>query len=166
MIYLALDKQVLRFFRNGIFSGYIIQEKKEVYNIRDIYHDEYRNLLITTNDKILKYGDIMTQTLMKGDLPVAYWSLNDILIHKEEYIQNWVYTKSFQRMWDNIEMFRRSLFFEQEGCKAYKGPVYGKDKMIIGQNEIVTSTIVNRILQYLWINFSTMIDYFDPNCKD
>ena len=166
IIYLALDKQVLKFFRNGIFAGYIIKEKNNVYNITDIIHDEYRNLYITTNDKILKYSDLMTQTQFKGKLPNSYWQLSDLLIHKEEYIQNWVYTKSFQRLWDNIEMFRNSLFFTQTGCKSYKGPIHDKNKMNIGQNEIVTSTVINRVLSYLQDNFNTLLDYFDPNCAD
>jgi hypothetical protein len=166
VIYLALNKQVLKFFRNGVFAGYIIKEKNNVSNITDVFHDEYRNLLITTNDKIMKYCDLMTQIQLKGKLPDSYWELEDLYIHKEEYIQNWVYNKSFQRLWDNIEMFRNSLLFTQQGCKAYKGPVYTKDQIILGQNEIVTSTAINRILGYLWINFNTLIDYFNPNCKD
>jgi hypothetical protein len=166
IIYLASNKQVLKFFRNGVFSGYIINNKDKVFNIRDIYHDEYRNLLITTNDKILKYVDTMTQTQIRGSLLENYWSLNDILIHKEEYVQNWVYSKSFQRLWDNIEIFRNSLYFNNTKCKSYRPPLYGKDDMIIGQNEIVTSAVINRVLGYLWANLNTLIDYFDPYCEE
>ena len=108
----------------------------------------------------------MTIKRLKGTLPSNYWSLDDILIHKEEYIQNWVYTKSFQRMWDNIEIFRNTLLFDSTTCKGYKPPVHGKEKMIIGQNEIVTSTVINRVLGYLWDNFNTLLDYFDPSCTE
>ena len=166
VIYLALETQVLKFFRNGVFAGYIIQEKENLPPITGLYQDEYRNLLITAGDKILKYPDLMTQKLLKGRLPSNYWSLQDILINKEEYVQNWVYTKAFQRMWDNIEIFRNTLLFDTTNpCKAYKEPVHGKEKMIIGQNEIVTSTVVNRVIRYLWENFETLIDYFDPSCE-
>lgn len=166
IIYVAFTAQVLKFFRNGIFAGYIIQEKENLPTITGLYQDEFRNLLITAGDKILKYPDLMTQKLLKGLLPSSYWSLQDILINKEEYIQNWVYTKSFQRMWDNIEIFRHTLLFnETDPCKRFKPPFHGKEKMIIGQNEIVTATTVNRVLTYLWENFTTLVDYFDPNCK-
>jgi hypothetical protein len=166
VIYLALDTQVLKFFRNGVFAGYIIQEKENLPPITGLYQDEYRNLLITAGDKILKYPDLMTQKLLKGRLPSNYWSLQDILINKEEYVQNWVYTKAFHRMWDNIEIFRNTLLFDTTNpCKAYKAPLHGKEKMIIGQNEIVTSTVVNRVIRYLWENFETLIDYFDPSCE-
>ena len=166
IIYLALETQVLKFFRNGVFAGYIIQEKENLPTITSLYQDEYRNLLITAGDKILKYPDLMTQKLLKGSLPSNYWSLQDILINKDEYVQNWVYTKAFQRMWDNIETFRNTLLFDEAyPCKSYKPPLHGKEKMIIGQNEIVTSTVINRVVRYLWENFETLIDYFDPSCE-
>lgn len=166
ILYVAFDTQVIKFFRTGQFAGYIVKEKSSVNNITSIYHDEFRNLLITTDDKILKFGDIMTLTKQKGDLPTNYWSLQDLYIHKEEYVQNWVYTKAFQRLWDNIEIFRGTLHYSTGSCKSYKQPKHGKEKMIIGQNEIVTSTVVNRVLGYLWDNFYTLVDYFDPNCEN
>lgn len=166
VIYLALDTQVIKYFRNGVFYGNILSNKLNVNNITGLYHDEFRNLLITTDDKILKYPDIMSIRRLKGIIPSNYWTLNDVLIHKEEYIQNWVYTKSFQRMWDNIEIFRSTLLYDNTICKGYRAPKYGKDKMIIGQNEIVTSTVVNRVLGYLWDNFTSLLDYFDPSCTE
>ena len=108
----------------------------------------------------------MTLTKQKGDLPTNYWSLQDLYIHKEEYVQNWVYTKAFQRLWDNIEIFRSTLHYSTANCKSYKSPIHSKDKMIIGQNEIVTSTVINRVLGYLWNNFYSLVDYFDPNCEN
>jgi hypothetical protein len=166
VIYFALKSQVLKYFRNGVFFGYIVRNKENVSNITGVYHDEFRNLLITTDDKILKFPDVMTIRRLKGVLPNNYWKLEDVLVHKEEYVQNWVYTKSFQRMWDNIEIFRNTLLFDETFCKGYKGPIHGKEKMIIGQNEIVTSTVVNRVLGYLWDNFKTLINYFDPSCEE
>jgi hypothetical protein len=167
VIYLACDSQVIKFFRNGVFYSYIIQQKENVSNITGIYHDEYRNLLITTNDKVLKYPDKMTLVNLKGTLPDNYWPLEDLYIHKEEYIQNWVYTKSLQRLWDNIEIFRSTLLYKENSfCKGYKPPIHGKEKIIIGQNELVTSTVVNRVLDYLWDNFYSLLDYFDPDCQE
>jgi len=166
IIYVATKDQVIKFFKNGAFAGYIIKQQEGVSNITGIYHDEFRNLLISVDNKILKYPDIMTISRIKGILPSNYWSLNDIYIHKEEYIQNWVYTKAFQRMWDNIELFRNTLQFTEFGCKVYIPPIYAKDKMAVGQNEIVTASTVNRVLGYLWDNFTTLLNYFDPNCVD
>lgn len=166
IIYVAFKTQVLKFFRTGVFAGYIIQSKQYVDNITSLYHDEYRNLLITVNDRVYKYPDLMLLKQLKGALPSSYWKIDDLLIHKEEYVQNWVYTKSFQRLWDNIEIFRNTLQYSTGNCKSYTPPIHSKDKMIIGQNEIVTSTVVNRVLGYLWENFYTMVKYFDPSCEN
>jgi hypothetical protein len=166
IVYVAFKTQVIKFFRTGVFAGYIIQSKEYVNNINGMFHDEYRNLLVIANDRVYKYPDIMTLKQLKGPLPSSYWKLEDLLIHKEEYVQNWVYTKSFQRLWDNIEIFRNTLQYSTGNCKSYTSPLHSKDKMIIGQNEIVTSTVVNRVLGYLWDNFYTMVKYFDPSCEN
>jgi len=166
IVYIAFKTQVIKFFRTGVFAGYIIKSKQYVDNITGIYQDEYRNLLITVNDRVYKYPDIMFLKQLKGTLPSSYWDLEDLLVHKEEYIQNWVYTKSFQRLWDNIEIFRNTLQYSVGNCKNYTAPLHGKDKMIIGQNEIVTSTVVNRAIGYLWDNFYTLVKYFDPSCEN
>jgi len=166
IIYISTKTKLLKFFRNGIFNGYIIQSKNYINNITNMYHDEFRNLLVTVNDRVYLYNDLMTLKHLKGTLPNDYWSFNDIAIHENEYIQNWVYTKSFQRLWDNIETFRNTLYYENNFCKSYSAPVYDKSKMIIGQNEIVTSTVINRVLGYLWDNFYSLVKYFDKSCKE
>jgi len=165
MIYIANRSQVIRHFRTGGYSGTIINDKKCVDNINDIFQDEYRNLLIANDDKILKYIDLMTLIPLKSPLPGQYWPLKDLLIHDEEYVQNWVYTKALHRLWDNIEIFRNTLLYNSSGnCKKYKPPIHSKDKITIGQNEIVTSTVINRSLSYLWDNFKVILEYYDPNC--
>jgi hypothetical protein len=165
VIYIATKSQVIRHFRTGNYSGTIIDSKQCVDNINGLFHDEYRNLLVANDDKILKFVDTMTLIPLKSQLPNQYWSLNDLLIGDDEYVQNWVYTKVLHRLWDNIEIFRNTLLYDNTGsCKQYKPPIYTKDKITVGQNEIVTSTVINRSLKYLWENFSTLLEYYDPNC--
>ena len=165
IIYIAFNDQVLRYFRNGVFAGYLVENKQCVTNITNIYQDEFRNTLVATGNKILKYVDLMSPKRIKGDLPATYWHLNDMLIHRDEYIQNWVYNKALQRLWDNIEIFRNSLIFDNSVCRSYRAPIYTKEQVSIGQNEIVTSAVVNRSIKYLWKNFNTLLDYFNPNCS-
>jgi hypothetical protein len=166
VIYVATDIEVIKFFRNGVFTGYILNNRQDVSNINCIYHDEFRNLIIGTNDKIIKFADLMTIQKLKGSSPNRYWTLDEINIDEDEYVQNWVYTRAFQRLWDNIEIFRNSLYYKNtDPCKMYTPPVYSKDKINIGQNELVTSTVMNRLLGYLWVNFSSIVKYFDPSCK-
>ena len=60
IVYLCTDTQVIKFFRNGVFNGYIVKEQQCVNNITSVYQDEFRNVLITTNDRILKYPDFLS----------------------------------------------------------------------------------------------------------
>jgi hypothetical protein len=166
ILYIIFDNTVLRYFRTGTFAGYLIDNKQCAFGIRDAYQDEYRNTLIISGDKILKYIDVMDQKNIVGDLPKTYWSLNELLIHKDEYIQNWVYNRSFHRLWDNIELLRHSLIYGLNSCKDFEPPKYTKEQILIGQNEIVTSTVINRNINYLWENLKSMLNYFDPNCID
>jgi hypothetical protein len=168
IIYLCTKTQVVKFFRNGIFAGNIITSQDCVEDITSVYQDEFRNLLIATDDKILKYVDLMTLKPLKGALPNYYWKLEDLYIHPEEYVQNWVYNKALQRLWDNIELIRSTILYTNTGsaCYQYKPPKYQKSEILIGQNEIVTSTVINRALNYLWENFITLIDPFDPRCPE
>jgi hypothetical protein len=164
--YILFDNIVLKYFRNGVFAGYAISNVPGLSGMSAIYHDEFRNLLVTFGENIYKDIDLMKLHTNTGDLSDLYWSLNDILINKEEYIQNWVYNKTFHRLWDNIEMIRNTIIFGTAGyCSEYTPPPHSKDKILIGQNEIVTSTVINRNISYLWDNYSSLLKYFDPNCK-
>lgn len=165
IIYISTPTQVIKYFRNGVFFGFLVNNQQCVTDISSVYQDEYRNTLIASGDKIVKYVDLMTTKSIKGNLPTTYRPLTDLLIHKEEYIQNWVYTRSFQRLWDNIEMFRHALIFDNSTiCKQYVPPVHNKNKLVVGQNEIVTSSVINRNISYLWDNFINLLNYFDPKC--
>jgi len=164
-VYACNSNSVSKFFMNGVFCGNTWTQTSCVTNIISMYQDEYRSAFIISDDKIVKVFDLLTSsTIPIGDLPYGYWSLNDLLIHREEYIQNWVYNRAFQRAFDNIELFRSILPYDQTICKGFTSPPHAKDKMIIGQNEILTSTVLNRVIGYLWDNFNTLIPYFDPGC--
>ena len=171
MIYLTHNTGIFKYFRTGKVAEYVMHEykcksKQILTGFSSIIQDRFRNLYVTVGDKILKVQDLMSTKELKGYIsPELFWKLNDLLVHKEEYIQPWVYLKSFHRLWDNIELFRSSLQYENKGCKQFSSAIYQKEDLVIGQNEIVTNAVVNRIAGQLWANLQSLIDYFDPNCK-
>ena len=69
-------------------------------------------------------------------------------------------------MWDNIEIFRNALLFNDTTCKGRSTYIHAKNKIFIGINEIVTDSVINRVIGYLWDNFNTLLPFFDPNCKE
>jgi hypothetical protein len=173
-VHVTFDKGIIKFFKNGVFSHYVIENYQcaadgTVLNkFSSIVHDRYRNIYVTLNNTVLKIIDRMTIDEVSYEVYAqnSLWSTNSILIDKEEYVQPWVYLKSFHRLWDNIELFRNSLFYEIEGCKSFNFPVYSKEYLKIGQNEIVTNATINRLSEQLWTNLQSIAKYFDPTCKN
>ena len=170
MVYISYNVGVVKYFRTGVIANYLINEyecanQTIITGYNSVAQDKFRNVYVGVQDKILKIPDLMYLTNSKAFLPPdLYWDLNELLIHKEEYIQPWVYLKSFHRLWDNIELLRNSLFYQPEGCKSYVAPYYDKDQLVIGQNEIVTNATINRLAHQLWLNLQPLVDYFDPDC--
>lgn len=170
-IYVVYDTGVIKYFRTGTIAYYITHEHECSSNVvlngfSSISQDLNRNLYITVGDKILKVPDLMKLIELKA--PVSedlYWSTDELLVHKEEYIQPWVYLKSLHRLWDNIELLRSSLFYEAEGCKSPADSLYEKEDLVIGKNEIVSNAVWNRLFSYLWQNLATMFKHFDPSCE-
>ncbi len=172
VIYITYDLGIIKFFRTGTLFGYLLNEyqcstKQTLQGYNSISQDRFRNVLVTIGDKVLKIPDLMHIVDAKAVISEElFWSLNEILVHKEEYIQPWVYLKSFHRLWDNIELFRTSLFYQETGCKSYRPPTHSKEQLVIGQNEIVTNAVLNRLSKQLWTNLESLFDYFDPDCSE
>lgn len=170
MVYITYYNGIIKYFRNGAISHYTIQDiqcgdGQFIKGYNSLSQDKFRNVCVTVGDKILKIPDLQKIVESKAPIPSDLnWSLNDLLIHKEEYVQPWVYLKSFHRLWDKIELMRNSLFYDLVGCKSYTKPEYMKTDLVIGQNEIVSNAVINRLSEQLWTNLSSMFDYFDPNC--
>jgi hypothetical protein len=169
-IYITYLNGVVKYFRTGVICNYVIkdhkcQDNQTLQGYGSLSQDKYRNVYVTVKDKIIKIADLQNINETKASLPAnLYWPLSSLLVHKEEYIQPWVYLKTFHRLWDNIELLRNSLFYELEGCKSYTKPTYTKTDLIIGQNEIVSNAVINRISEQLWTNLQSIINYFSSTC--
>ena len=172
MIYVTYELGVAKYFRDGNFSHFTLQNVicgngSYLQEYDSVMQDKFRNVYVTAGDKLLQLQDIQHIVELKAPIKQElYWDLKELLVHKEEYIQPWVYLKSFHRLWDNIELLRTSLFYSlNEECKKYVPAVYAKEDLIIGQNEIVTNSVINRLSEQLWTNLVGLINYFDPACK-
>ena len=149
-------------------NNYICKDGSILEGYNSVSQDDYRNVFVTVGDKILQIADLQHVTEIKAPInPDLLWSINDLLIHKDEYVQPWVYLKAFHRLWDNIELLRTSLFYNDgTKCKNYVPAKHAKADLIIGQNEIVSNAVINRVVDQLWENFESMLKYFDPSCKN
>jgi hypothetical protein len=168
VIYITHKYGVIKYFRTGIIFGDLIynlmcSNGEILLGFSDVVQDEYRNVFVTCGDKILKYADRMELVENKSPTNELKWRLSDVLIHEDEYVQSWVYLKSFHRLWDNIELLRSSLFYaDTVGNKKYVSPTYAKSDLIIGQNEIVLNSVINRLSQQLWVNLQPLVNFVRP----
>lgn len=171
MIYVSYEAGIAKYFRTGLLAYYLLNDiicgdSIALKGFKSVSQDKYRNLYLSVGDKIIKSPDLQQIIELKAKTPTdIYWSLEELKIHKEEYIQPWVYLKAFHRLWDNIEIMRNALSYEPTGCKSYTKPKFKKEDLVIGQNEIVTNAVINRLSEQLWANLSSLFKYFDPNCK-
>jgi hypothetical protein len=169
VIYITYLNGVIKYFRNGTIYQYIVDsqvlvDKSILTGYNSIFQDQFRNLYISVKDQIIRVADIMKlQRYRSQSLESMMWTSDELYVHDEEYVQPWVYLRSFHRLWDNIELFRGSLFYNELGRRIYTGPTYKKEDLIIGQNELVTNSVINRLCDQLWTNLRSIINYFDPN---
>ena len=176
-VYVTDQSGIYKFYKNGIFSHSILKgvecfnEDGTVSTLQDfgpIVQDKHRVIYAAKKNTLIKIADRMVFSELIFDVLTQQrkWDINSIYIDKEEYIQPWVYIKAFHRLWDNVELLRSSLFYQYSGCKQYRGPVYTKESMKLGQNEIVTNATINRLSEQLWANIQTLAKYFDSTCKN
>lgn len=160
---LASDK-IAKIQQNGVLAGWFGQNTNQVYT--NLFHDAHRNLYITGNYFILKFIDKIDILDLTLDITTYTWPMSTIYINKDEYIQDWVLNRSFARMWDNIELFRRSIighfdyrYVDQTtripvirtlSPDEYEYTPFTKEQIYVGVNELVTAPVINRCIDKLF----------------
>jgi hypothetical protein len=125
-------------------------------------------------NNVLKYFDIASINQLRDTLGDKYlWTLDDITVDKDENIQDWVCNMAFKRMWDNIELLRRSLTGKISYTTTSKGLPFieiinftkeeyenlflsSKDEIFVGINEFVTADVLNRCIKQLYDNLEIL----------
>lgn len=171
MIYITGLNGLAKYYRTGKICYYPSLNEPcgnsfQLKQYLGLTQDNFRNVYVCTMDKLLKIQDLQhpstNRAYINEDL---YWDKDQILIDKEEYVQDWVYLKSFHRLWDNVELLRNSLFYSQKGCETYTSPVHKKEDLILGQNEILTNSIINRLSKQIWENILSLARFFKYRCE-
>ncbi len=141
-----------------------------------------RNILLAHNNAVIKCQEI-TDILKTGDgLDLNYWSLNQILIKKDEMVQDIVLNRSLSRICQNIINFRNSLeskleltkeftpageisYFRAYPIKSNTRPNLGQEiennQIAVGVNELHTPSVINKELQKIYdalLKLKTFLD--------
>ena len=175
-IYVCFDKSITKFNRDGVYAGIFGNTFSNV-NYNSLYHDTNRRLFVTNTNSILKFFEMVKIDSVVSNNTTYAWDINDIYINKNEYVQDFVYNRSFSRMWDNLDIAKRSLFgtiYEYtDYLKNKKNVIVGlttrqynnllqlenKDDIFIGVNEIVTADSINRCLFALYEMLELLLSF-------
>lgn len=173
--YVVSSSKVTKIIENGDSIGEIGDVLNVTYN--SAYHDEFRNLYMTTDTgAIVKFVDKLDVLNLRLDTDDLIWPTDAIQIDSEEYIQDWVVNKCLARLYDNIEVYRRSLVgrFEniiEDGVKTptirsfkldeFSVLPYSKDDIYIGINELVTAPVFNRCISKLYECMAVVLELVD-----
>jgi len=77
---------------------------------RAVFQDDFRNLYVAQGASILKFNDqIKLLSLIDEDSIENRWTFDEISVERQEYVQDWVFNKAINRLWDNIEILRKSV---------------------------------------------------------
>ena len=160
--YIVTTDLVAKITQIGDYAG----EVKCICNkFTNVFHDEHRNILITTPNVIVKYIDRLSILDVKQPFGTYLWPMSSIYVDKNEYNQDWVMNRSFARFWDNLEIFRRSLngrpsVVDVNGTitpvvktytpDEYKDFTHHKQNIFIGINEFTTAPVLNRCFDQLF----------------
>ena len=150
-------------------------------------HSSNRELYISTNKSILKFQDFVQLFKIGDGLDSKYWSLDQILLKKEEFATDINYNLALNRTAQNLKTFRNSLngkfvlVSEQtaRGTATYFSLIpilkednvkFGSDveneKLKIGVNEFYIPDVVNRELKKLHDSQISLRENLDVSFSD
>jgi len=173
--YVVTESYLYKYTTTGLFVNRISNPSKEVNTLgiaEDIvtaFIDDRCYIHITTPTRVFKFIDLpLTTELYNKSLVSSYYSpLSTYNIGENEYIQDWVYNRAINRIYNNHEVLAKNInakyvvnvdnnsnlisFFARElsGGDTVDS-LSATESSFIHSNEIVSSAVVNRTLDYIY----------------
>ena len=139
-LYVVYDDDIVKVSTSGLFvgnfsvsqvwhkiGGWRVNEIPPFYGkIRFMAVTKYDQIYLALDNIVLIYADLLREMALAGNTYDKYsWSLDDIKIGKNEYMQDFVVNAALHRMYDNIDLFKRSIYArirvrEKNGIKYIK----------------------------------------------
>ena len=139
-LYVVYDDDIVKVSTSGLFvgnfsvsqvwhkiGGWRVNEIPPFYGkIRFMAVTKYDQIYLALDNIVLIYADLLREMALAGNTYDQYsWSLDDIKIGKNEYMQDFVVNAALHRMYDNIDLFKRSIYArirvrEKNGIKYIK----------------------------------------------
>lgn len=175
-IYICLQTSVVKVLENGNYAGFFANTI-EAAAFNSIYHNEYKDFYVANTNNILRYFETnVINSNTETSVNPYLWNIVDITVKEDENIEAWVINRILKRLWDNIDLFRRSL----TGQITYSTDSYGrpiiqiqnftpdeyndmfltpKEDIFIGINELVSNSTINRCLKQIHESMDRLKNY-------
>ena len=188
--YVITSDYIYKYTVTGLFVNRINNPSKEVGAIgayEDIvtaFIDERSYFYVVTATRIFKFIDLPTTTeLFDKNFVSSYYSpLSSYKINEDELIQDWVYNKALNKIYNNHEVLAKSInakyiitndsngnlitfdVRELSGAEPINSLSATEDGFI-HSNEIVSSAVVNRCLHGIYNAQKAILDLITPDVK-
>lgn len=160
--YLCLDDIVLKIGRNGKLVSAIT----EASDLRSIHLDDYGNIFVASETRIEKYYSGITIKDLRNTNIADLYQKEEFYFYSKETVASWEYNEKSIKFLKMLENFILSLQyrltinyqdFDIEGFSkkdiSYSSLLniinYANSNYLIGANEIVSSVVVNRYLNFV-----------------
>lgn len=180
LFYVVCKDRILKFTENGYLVGSFGNNERLFtipavtmpdgttadYEYTNIVANPNRTAFVVANRFIYKVIDYVDYIKLKSPTSHLWWPLAKLEIAKNEFSEYWVYNKMFNRMYDDIEYYRKALFgkmvryINEYGELAHKVVMrnlklkpalrYNKEDIFIAMNETVSAEVVNRCFGKLY----------------
>jgi hypothetical protein len=158
IFYTISKNEVSKYSTNGTF----ITSKKYSDNISDVIFDKYHGYLIFPT-YIIKFVDfIEIDHLINTNETLAGFPLDSIYVDEYEFVTDYIYNDSFQKLYDNIRLLNsriiKNLQLDMSGydtvlnqySSSYTPPPISATSIIVGKNEPVLYDTINRSFESLY----------------
>jgi hypothetical protein len=165
-LYLITTSLILKYTALGIFISFVQIPNSNLLTYTSGKSTNYRSLIISCNNSILKIQDITNLFKIGQGLPYEYWSLDQILVNREEFTQDISYNRALTRLIQNIKTFRNTMdsrfvlitektsygntveYFAKSPITVQDRPTFSDDieneNVLVGVNEFQLPQVFNR----------------------
>jgi hypothetical protein len=105
-IYVLTGKGIYKYSSTGIFVGNVDIPNSADLIYTDIQRSDFRSLLISTKNSILKIQDIVQMFSVGEGLEQKFWTRDQLKLNREEFSEDINYNRSLLRLVQNIKNYR------------------------------------------------------------
>ena len=187
-VYIMTDTDILKITGDGDFicrfsDGEQWKDVRSAFGVpafagspRSGYADEYDQIWVLFDGLVVAYSDVVRQVrLYAPEVEDLMWKDDDLRFAKDEYLSDFIVNTVFQRMYDNVNLVRRSMHskidYREKNGKTYtsivglspveyrKLNIPEKDDLTIPLNAPMTSESFNYGLRMIYSAIETLLSF-------